>query len=239
VALARALARAVATTSDSKADGGEPAVLLLDEPFSAVDQVTRRKLQGELARLRREVTIPIVLVTHDLDEARMLADRMVLLHRGASLQSGSPDQVMTRPASAAIARQVGLSNLFEGRIGKSAENGMTRLEWSGRYLDVAAGGAFAVGDRVNWVIPAEGILLHRRDRPSRGEIENPVAGVVADCIPLGPYAQIKLQPEGGGLPLIFSVPSHVAQRNDITAGAVARVTLLAQMIHLMPWEQGE
>ena len=91
------------------------------------------------------------------------------------------------------------------------------------------------GDRVHWVIPPEGILLHRHDRPSRGEAENPVAGIVADCTPLGPYTQVMLQPEGGGLPLIFSVPTHVAQRNEIVAGAAARVTLLAQAIHLMPW----
>ena len=266
VALARALARAIGDAPDptsgtsapnptsgtsasestagtgsptSTAGTAEPAVLLLDEPFSAVDQVTRRKLQGELARLRRDLTIPIVLVTHDLDEARMLADRMVLLHRGASLQSGPPEQVMTRPASAAIARQVGLSNLFEGRIATPEADGMTRLEWLGLRLDVAPGSNFAAGDRVHWVIPPEGILLHRRDRPSRGEAENPVAGVVADCIPLGPYTQVMLQPEGGGLPLIFSVPTHVAQRNDIAVGATARVTLLAQAIHLMPWEQAE
>lgn len=237
VALARALARALADTTKSTPGSGEPAALLLDEPFSAVDQVTRRKLQGELARLRREVTVPIVLVTHDLDEARMLADRMVLLHRGTSLQEGPPEHLMARPASAAIARQVGLSNLFEGRIGGPGELGMTRLEWSGRLLDVAHNPAFQAGDRVHWVIPPEGILLHRRERPSRGEAENPVAGVIADCVPLGPYTQIMLQPEGNGLPLIFSVPTHVAQRNAVVAGAAVSVTLLARAIHLMPWER--
>ena len=69
VAVARALAR-------------EPKVLLLDEPFSAVDQVTRRKLQRELAELRRGLAIPMILVTHDLEEAAMLADRLALLHHG-------------------------------------------------------------------------------------------------------------------------------------------------------------
>ena len=248
VALARALARAIsnapepvagAASASATAGTREPAVLLLDEPFSAVDQVTRRKLQGELARLRRALAIPIVLVTHDLDEARMLADRMVLLHRGTSLQSGPPEQVMTRPASASIARLVGLSNLFEGRLGTPDAIGMSRLEWLGRLLEIAPNPAFTSGEKVNWVIPPEGILLHRRERPSRGEAENPVAGVVEDCIPLGPYTQIVLQPEGGGLPLTFSVPTHVAQRNGIIAGAAARVSLLANAIHLMRWENSE
>src|SRR5690606_21568120 len=71
VAVARALAR-------------EPDILLLDEPFSAVDQVTRRRLQRELARLRESIHIPMVLVTHDLDEANALADRLCVLYGGRS-----------------------------------------------------------------------------------------------------------------------------------------------------------
>ena len=220
IAVARALAR-------------DPSVLLLDEPFSAVDQVTRRKLQQELARLRAELDIPMLLVTHDLDEARMLADRMVILHRGRTLQAGPPDEVMTRPQSAAIARLVGLVNLFEGRLVQ--EGGALRLEWQGHRLEVA-NIAGAAGDRVSWVIPPEGVLLHRRERPSRGEAENPVAGTVQDCVRLGPFTQIRLLPEAGGEPIAFSVPSHVAERNDIAPGAQARVTLLAESIHLMPWE---
>ena len=103
VALARALAR-------------DPAVLLLDEPFSAVDQVTRRKLQRELAQLRRRVNLPIVLVTHDLQEARMLADRMCLLHHGIALQTGSPDEVLSRPISALAARLVDIPNIYVGTV---------------------------------------------------------------------------------------------------------------------------
>ncbi len=220
VAVARALAR-------------DPAVLLLDEPFSAVDQVTRRKLQQELARLRTHLNIPMLLVTHDLDEARMLADRMVILHRGRTLQAGTPDEVMTRPQSAAIARLVGLHNLFEGTLAQ--DGGGLKLEWLGQRLEVnnIAGRA---GDRVCWVIPPEGVLLHRRERPSRGEAENPVSGSVQDCLRLGPFTQIRLVPDGGGEPIAFSVPTHVAERNDIAPGAAARVTLLAESIHLMPWE---
>ena len=80
VAVARALAR-------------DPTVLLLDEPFSAVDQVTREKLYEELATLRRDLRIPMVLVTHALDEASMLADRMCILHRGSTLQTDTPQAV--------------------------------------------------------------------------------------------------------------------------------------------------
>jgi molybdate transport system ATP-binding protein len=221
VAVARALAR-------------DPAVLLLDEPFSAVDQVTRRKLQQELARLRADLDIPMLLVTHDLDEARMLADRMVILHKGRTLQAGPPDEVMTRPQSAAIARLVGLHNLFEGTL--VGAGGALKLEWLGHELDVARSEG-KPGERVSWVIPPEGVLLHRRERPSRGEAENPVSGTVQDCVRLGPFTQLRLLPEGGSEPIAFSVPTHVAERNGIAPGAAARVTLLAESIHLMPWER--
>jgi len=220
VAVARALAR-------------DPAVLLLDEPFSAVDQVTRRKLQQELARLRAELDIPMLLVTHDLDEARMLADRMTILHRGRTLQAGTPDEVMTRPKNAAIARLVGLQNLFEGTLVQ--DGGGLKLEWLGHMLEVTCVTG-KPGERVSWVIPPEGVLLHRRERPSRGEAENPIAGIVQDCVRLGPFTQVRLQAEGGREPIAFSVPTHVAERNEIAPGASARVTLLAASIHLMPWE---
>ncbi|MBI3523117.1 MAG: ABC transporter ATP-binding protein [Betaproteobacteria bacterium] len=241
VALARALARTMSTTSapESTAGASEPAALLLDEPFSAVDQVTRRKLQQELARLRRELPIPIVLVTHDLDEARMLADRMVLLHHGVSLQSGPPEEVMTRPANTTIARLVGLVNIFEGVVGELPPNGRLVLEWLGRRLEVADNPrpGFARGDKVLWAIPSEGILLHLPGHPSPNEGENPVTGSVADCIVLGPHTQIMFRPDGGAhdMSLTFSAPTHVAQRNGIVSGAVISVTLLAGAIHLMPW----
>lgn len=94
VAVARALAR-------------EPAVLLLDEPFSAVDRPTRRALHDELAALRRSLDIPIVLVTHDLAEVSALASRMAVLDAGRILQEGMADEVLAQPASARVAEILG------------------------------------------------------------------------------------------------------------------------------------
>jgi molybdate transport system ATP-binding protein len=98
VALARALAR-------------DPKVILLDEPFSAVDRATRAALFREVAELRRELQIPVVLVTHDLDEATLLADRMCVVDRGRVLQTGTPEEIRTRPATPAVARLVGSESI--------------------------------------------------------------------------------------------------------------------------------
>ena len=229
VALARALVRAMG-------HGSAPSVLLLDEPFSAVDQVTRGKLQQELARLRRELAIPIVLVTHDLDEARKLADSMVLLHHGVSLQSGPPETVMTRPANAAIARQIGLTNLFEGIVGARHANGMSCLDWRGQHLEVTEQLDFAAGTRVSWAIPPEGVRLHRRGRDYPRAGSNQVTGQIEDRLALGPFTHVTLRPANGGPSFAFSLPSHIALQDEITPGAEATVTLLPQAIHLMPWE---
>src|SRR6185369_1517548 len=125
VALARALAR-------------EPAVLLLDEPFAAVDQVTRRKLQRELALLRRGLAIPMILVTHDLEEAAMLADSLALLHHGRTLQTGTPEEVLTKPKDAVIAALVAARNIFQAHVlGHDAERSVTLIDWNGRKLETA------------------------------------------------------------------------------------------------------
>ena len=224
VAVARALAR-------------DPQALLLDEPFSAVDRVTRQKLYRELAELRRTLALPIVLVTHDLDEASMLADRMSILHRGRTLQTGTPREVMTRPVDPLVARLVDVRNVFEGRV-IAAGDGRRALEWLGRMLEVAVAPGFAVGTRVAWCIPMSGVLLHRVDRPSRGERENPVDGIASEIVTFGEDTTVALRVAGVGAPLWLRVPAHVAERNHLAIGTALRVSLLTDALHVMPWREG-
>jgi molybdate transport system ATP-binding protein len=221
VAVARALAR-------------EPRVLLLDEPFSAVDKATRQRLYREIAELRRVLSMPVVLVTHDLDEAAMLADRLAVLHHGRILQTGTPEEVTTRPASPEVARLVDLRNVFEATV-LAHEPERTWLDWAGTRLEAAPRPGIPAGARVAWVIPDGFVILHRRDRPSRGEHENPVAGHIEAMLVIGEIAQLTLRPAADpSLPIHFSVPRHVAHRNAIAPGVEAAVSLLASGIHLMP-----
>ena len=223
VTLARALAR-------------EPEILLLDEPFSAVDQVTRQKLQQELAVLRRDIQIPILLVTHDLEEAAMLADRLYVLHRGQTLQNGRPADVLRYPQSALVARLMGHKNIFTATI-KSHDltRNKTYISWQGITLELALNENFEVGSDIDWVIHPAHLIMHRRGRPSLGERENPVHGVVNEFVELGETSMISLRladDESGFLN--FSVSSHSAHRNNLAVGASTSVSLLAEGIHLMP-----
>jgi len=226
VALARALAR-------------RPNVLLLDEPFSAVDQATRGRLKRELVGLRATLEIPIVLVTHDIDEAYALADRIVVLYRGRTLAAETPEAIRLRPPSPLVARLMGQTNLFSGVV-ESRSGGVGQagvLRWDGGRLEVSDTCGLAVGARVSWLVPDDQIVMHRRGRPSLGERENPLAGKVTALVVLGPRAEVSLSLSAtgdAGHSVNFSVPTHVARRNDLHVGAQVVVSLLADGIHLMP-----
>jgi glycine betaine/proline transport system ATP-binding protein len=91
------LARALATDAD---------ILLMDEPFSALDAVIRRKLQDELRALQARLHKTILFVTHDLDEASWLGDRLAVMHDGRIVQVGTPAEVLQAPATPAVAELV-------------------------------------------------------------------------------------------------------------------------------------
>ena len=219
VAVARALAR-------------EPQVLLLDEPFSAVDKATRMRLYREISLLKESFDMPVVLVTHDLDEAMLLADRMVVLHHGTSLQEGAPEEITTAPVSPEVARLVDMHNIFTATVVGAADR--PALEWNGRVLELDGQAGLTVGEVVDWVVPDGFVVLHRRDRPSRGERENPVSGKICSLVNIGQTSHIALLPDNDpDKPLRFSVPRHVAKRNGLEIGVEAGVSILSEGIHIM------
>jgi molybdate transport system ATP-binding protein len=219
VAVARALAR-------------EPRALLLDEPFSAVDRATREKLYREIADLRRRLTMPVVLVTHDMEEAARLADRIVVLRDGRTLQDGPPMDVLTRPNSPEVARLMGLRNVYRARVARSDDAGLATLDWAG--LEVVTQARLVPDSEVDWAVPEAFVRLHRPDRPSRDGRENPVPGAIAESVTLGQTVSLTLRPDHApDQPLRLSAPLHLASYLDLSVGARATVSLMRRGVHVM------
>ncbi|WP_075292049.1 ABC transporter ATP-binding protein [Pararhizobium arenae] len=103
VALARALVK-------------RPKVLLLDEPLGALDKKLREKMQLELKRMQHEAGITFIIVTHDQEEALVMADRMAILKDGRLLQCGTPEEIYEQPADPFVANFIGVMNFIEGTV---------------------------------------------------------------------------------------------------------------------------
>ncbi|WP_151703135.1 ABC transporter ATP-binding protein [Nitrincola alkalilacustris] len=219
VALARALAP-------------HPRLLLLDEPFSAVDQVTRVKLRRELVVLRQSIDIPTLLVTHDLDEALQLADRICVLHHGKQLQVATPDELMSHPATPVVARLLGMQNIFSAQV-ISRDDELLTLDWSGISLKIQSKEPFNPGDTLSWMAPPQSILLQRPDRPVPGDSENPVAGTISELVRLGPHASLRITPQHAPeLPIGFYVPHHYVERQSLKVGMPVTLSLKTKAMHI-------
>ena len=170
VALARALAI-------------EPRVLLLDEPFGALDARVRQDLRQWLRRLHDEMHVTSILVTHDQDEALEVADRIVVMNRGKVEQAGAPGDVFHNPANEFVMDFLGHVNLFHGRIeaGRAVAGGMA-VE--------SPGGAEGAPARI--MVRPHQLQI---ERETRGEAA--LRGKVTRVQPAGPVVRIEVRAETG------------------------------------------
>ena len=219
VALARAIARA-------------PRLLLLDEPFSAVDRSTRKRLYLELRRLHAQLATTVLLVTHDLDEAAQLASHLCLVRQGRLLQSGTTTEVLTRPSTEAAARLLDIPNVFEGRVEPSEDR--LCLRWGPHELQVAGTPQPATATARRWAVLPQNVLLVRPDRPAGDRLENTLPALVLEVTELGVEAVVWLQPEGlAGTALQMRLPTRVVQRFGVIVGETLTLCLRAADIVLL------
>jgi ABC-type sulfate/molybdate transport systems ATPase subunit len=154
-----ALARALAT---------DPDVLLLDEPFSALDAPLRRELSGELSQTLREWGKLAVLVTHDLPEAYQIADMVVLYEHGSTTTAISKNDLLWHPSSERIARLIGARNILRAPIAGSSDDSLV-LDWRGGRLEAARSPSHPLharpGDQLAFFVRPEYVRLIRKNRP--------------------------------------------------------------------------
>ncbi len=213
VALARALARPTS-------------VLLLDEPFSALDEALRRDLRLELTRLRGEYGVPLVFVTHDLREAHLLGDRVAVLDHGRVLQCDARDSVFQRPASKRVAELTGVANIFSGHATGAS------IEVAGLHLRA---GVTPPAGAVDLAIRAERCNLRRLD-PSSALPENCFVATITQDLAFGNTHTLQLQPDGPGPAIEVEVASRPYEVLGVASRRQWVVELPRQDLHVMPAE---
>jgi molybdate/tungstate transport system ATP-binding protein len=216
VALARALAP-------------RPSILLLDEPFAAVDPATRQVLRRELRMLHEREGITTLQVTHDFGDALRLGDLVAVLAEGRIAQRGTPEEVFRYPNSAFVARFVGSGNVIAGTVerqGGGAGSGAFRARFigGGLTLDVVA----EREGPVHAVVRPEDIVLSLTHLP--GSARNQMDGHVVRLEREGPVTMVHLDV---GRPLIASVTSASAEEMALRPGLRVMVAFKATAIHLV------
>ena len=216
VAIARALAP-------------RPSVLLLDEPFAAVDPATRTVLRRELRALHEAEGITTLQVTHDFDDALHLGDMVAVMADGRIVQQGRPEEVFRFPNSAFVARFVGTGNVIAGQVERTGE-----IEADGRFTARFVSGALelhVVADRegaAHAVIRPEDLLLSAAPLPS--SIRNRIEVVVERVEHLGPVVQVQL---AAGRDLVAAVTAATASELGLRPGVRVWLGLKATAVHLV------
>jgi putative spermidine/putrescine transport system ATP-binding protein len=177
-----ALARALAV---------EPRILLLDEPFGALDKHLRLDMQIEIKRVQRQSGITSILVTHDQEEALSIADRIAVLNRGRLEQFATPADVYDRPASLFVNGFVGTTNRLAGTLDRLDATGAVVLLDSGVRLACARAAGAAPGSRVVVSVRPERLRLARREG---GEA---IPGTLRAVLPLGGVTVYEVEAKDG------------------------------------------
>ncbi len=169
-----ALARALAV---------EPRVLLLDEPFGALDAKVRKELRAWLRRLHDDLHVTSLFVTHDQEEALEVADRVIVMNEGRVEQAGTPNEVYDHPATPFVYQFLGDVNLFHGRV----HNGHARIgDWTARVPDGA-------GDAATFYVRPHDIEIL-----AANDADDTLKAMVRQCSAIGPRVRVALQRVDGG-----------------------------------------
>jgi len=226
VAIARALAR-------------RPEVLLLDEPFSALDPRTRNIVRRVLRTVYYERRFTVLQVTHDFSEAGLLGDVAIVLDRGRVVQQGDPEQVFRKPASPYIADFLGAENVFAGMaqpIRAEAPDWVQGHESQfAQYAVAFTTGAltfYALGDVVpgptHAVIRAEEVSLSAE--PSMSSVQNQFRGRIVEIVPAGALSRVTV--DASGTPIVSAVTARSVRELGLAVGVEVVAGFKATAVHL-------
>ena len=189
----------------------QPRLLLLDEPFGALDRKLREQMQLEVRRLQRRLGLTTLFITHDQEEALVMSDRIAVMDKGRLQQVGLPHEIYEAPANPFIAEFIGESNIFPGVVeARSGDVMRVRLE-RGPVIEVARGdgGAASTGQRVRVMVRPERFV----DLAAGGVPVpvNRIDGVVTDSTYIGVSDKYRIA-TAEGMDTLVRLPSGPSNR---------------------------
>jgi molybdate transport system ATP-binding protein len=210
-----AIARAVASG---------PRALLLDEPLASLDVGLRARALRHLLRLRDELRLAILYVTHDPDEALLVGERVIVLHRGKVVATGPPREVLWSRAVLPLAERLGIENTYDARVVESSTGGS--VAETARGLRLVLPFSLAVGEAISVGLRAEDVLLSA-DPPGRISARNVLSARVERCETHGADALVHLDARE---PLVAKVTAGAAKSLGLAPGSPVFAVVKAQAI---------
>lgn len=205
----------------------DPELLLLDEPFSALDQPTRESLIEDMARILHGRRTTTVLVTHDRGEAQALGDRVAVMLEGRVHQVDEASQVFRAPVSEEVARFVGVETLLDCRV-QAVEEGLAILEAGRQTIEVAQ--PAEPGEWVRLCVRPEDVTLTARAGGVASSARNHLAGQVVRLSPTGPHVRVTID---CGFPLVALVTQRSVTEMGLTPGVPVTAHFKATAPHLL------
>ena len=204
----------------------QPEILLLDEPFAALDPPTRAELLTLLQELLREAGCTTIFVTHDREEALRLGDRIGVMIDGRIRQIGRSPEVFGHPTSEEVARFVGVETILEGRV-IGERDGLLRIETDGAVIEAL--GEVRVGRHVLVCLRPEDLVIRGRgDRTSQESARNHLDGVVEGATRLEAQYRVRIN---CGPQVVALVTKQSFEEMGLVAGSPVGVTFKASAVH--------
>ena len=203
-------------------------MLLLDEPFSSLDQPTREALLDQLAAVIGETGVTTVFVTHDRDEAARVADRVAVMAGGRVLQVGPTAEVFTSPADETVASYVGVETVAAGRV-VGVDDGLVELQVGDARVEAATAG-FTAGEALVCLRP-EDIVLYPAGHEVAGSARNQLRGVVRGIVSTGAAVRVQID---CGFPLVARITRRSLEELELGVGSSVLASFKATAVHLIP-----
>ncbi len=211
-----------------------PSLLLLDEPLSSLDPLTKEEITLELKQGIKSLGITCVFVTHDQEEAFAMADRIAVMEKGNILQLGSKSEVFFQPRDLKVARFLGAENLFPAVV-ESNREGLASLRTSCGFLEAVS--EIPQGKKVIVCLRPEDITLGKDgETHERITARNRLKGRVLELESAGPVVKVKVD---CGIPLKAIITRQSSLDLNLQPGDEVWATFKATACHLIPMEKGE